>query len=57
MCVQMEREEEEEEGEGEDQLLTTPREAVRQRGCVTDSRTPTLCEYGATPDYKGGHAQ
>ena len=47
----------------EDRLLTTPVGTARQRlgvagaAAVVDSHTPTLCEYGSTPDYNGGQTQ
>ena len=51
---------EEETGGGRnDHLLTTPHGvgALRERLAVVETRTPTLCEYGSTPDYKGGQTQ
>ena len=47
----------------EDRLLTTPVGTARQRlgvtgtAAVVNSHTPTLCEYGSTPDYSGGQTQ
>ena len=56
---QMERDTEEEEGEegGDCLLMTTPHEALKQRLGISASHTPTLCNFGTTPDFKGGKTQ
>lgn len=46
----------EEEEEEDDHLVTTPRETWRRSGAPSTS-TPTLCDYGSTPDYKNALTQ